>query len=245
MNHLPFTKREALIMWMPITIMVKGERQGVKVNQDIEKVFDYFKYVDEKYSPFKSTSEVGKLNRGEKVSDEMQKILKLAEETKRLTNGYFDIRKPDGKVDPSGIVKGWAIKNGADILRKLGYKHFYVDAGGDAEIVGAFKWGIRNPFNVKEIVKVLKLKDVGIATSGTYERGQHIYNPLSGRNTITDIVSMTVIGSDVYEADRFATAAFAMGSRGIEFIESLTGFEGYMIDRDGIATMTGSFDKYV
>ena len=123
----------------------------------------------------------------------------------------------------------------------MGYKKFYIDAGGDAEIVGTFKWGIRNPFNVKEIVKVLKLSDCGIATSGTYERGQHIYNPIAKSAEITDIVSLTVIGPDVYEADRFATPAFAMGKKGIEFIESVPGFEGYMIDNTGIATMTSGF----
>lgn len=238
-------------MGMPITVEVKGERQELKVLQDIEKVFDYFREVDEKYSPFKETSEVGKLNRGEEVSKEMTQILRLAQDLKRETNGYFDIKKPNGKIDPSGIVKGWAIKNAADILRKKGYKKFFIDAGGDAEISGGnrsvaagWKWGIRNPFNVKENVKVLSLSNCGIATSGTYERGQHIYNPVEKKAEITDIVSITVIGPNVYEADKYATPAFAMGKAGINFIESLKGFEGYMIDVNGIATMTSGFGVY-
>jgi len=49
----------------------------------------------------------------------------------------------------------------------------------------------------------------------------------------------------VYEADRFATAAFAMGKKGILFIESLTGFEGYAVDNKGIATYTNGFTAYV
>lgn len=233
-------------MGMPVTIEVKGEGQEVKVNRDIEKVFDHFREVDEKYSPFKDTSEVGKLNRGEKVSGEMEKILKLAKALKEETNGYFDVKRPDGKIDPSGIVKGWAIKNAADILRKLHYKRFYIDAGGDAEIVGRnWKWGIRNPFNVREIVKVLKLSNCGIATSGTYERGQHIYDPVGGKDLITDIVSLTIIGPNVYEVDKFSTPAFAMGRRGIEFIERQKDLEGYMIDKNGIATMTSGFTKYI
>ncbi len=235
-------------MGMPVTVEVKGKWQELKekqVNKDIEKVFDYFESVDEKYSPFKETSEVGKLNRGEEVSKEMTQILRLAQDLKKETNGYFDIKKPNGKIDPSGIVKGWAIKNAADILRKKGYKKFNVDAGGDAEIVGKdWKWGIRNPFNVKENVKVLSLSNCGIATSGTYERGQHIYNPVEKKAEITDIVSITVIGPNVYEADKYATPAFAMGKAGINFIESLKGFEGYMIDVNGIATMTSGFTKY-
>jgi thiamine biosynthesis lipoprotein len=235
-------KLKASIMGMPITLEVRDKI--VKI-EEVEKTLEYFRYIDEKYSPFKETSEVGKLNRGEKVSKEMEEILRLSEELKRKTNGYFDIKRPDGRVDPSGIVKGWAIKNAADILRDLGYKKFYVDAGGDAEIVGKnWKWGIRNPFNVAEIVKVLKLQDCGIATSGTYERGQHIYNPVTKNSEITDVVSLTVIGKNVFEADKVSTPAFAMGRVGIEFIESLPGLEGYMIDKDGVATYTSGFNKY-
>jgi len=233
-------------MGMPIAVEISKSTNDKSANADIEKVFDYFRYVDEKYSPFKETSEVAKFNRGEKVSHEMTKILELAQDLKNQTNGYFDIVRPDGKIDPSGIVKGWAIKNAANILKDLGYKKFYVDAGGDAEIVGKnWKWGIRNPFNKSEIVKVLKLSNCGIATSGTYERGQHIYNPVGKKSEITDVVSLTVIGPDVYEVDKFSTPAFAMGRAGIEFIERQKDLEGYMIDKRAIATMTSGFDKYV
>jgi len=232
-------------MGMPVIVKIAGNELR-KTKKDLQKVFDYFNYVDEEYSPYKETSQVAKLNRGEEVSSEMKMILGLSEDLKKETNGYFDIRRLDGKIDPSGIVKGWAIKNGAEILKKLGYKRFYVDAGGDAEIVGKnWTWGIRNPFNVSEIVKVLELSDCGIATSGTYERGQHIYDPIGKKNIILDIVSLTVIGPDVFEADKFSTPAFAMGIKGIEFIEKREGLEGYMIDSRGIATMTGGFEKYV
>jgi thiamine biosynthesis lipoprotein len=96
-----------------------------------------------------------------------------------------------------------------------------------------------------EIVKVLSLSDCGIATSGVYIRGQHIYNPYDEGAPITDIVSLTVIGPDIYYADCFATAAFAMGKEGIDFIEHLDGFEGYMIDNHHQATFTSGFSRYV
>lgn len=233
---------------MPVIVEI---RDANPKELDIKKVFEYLRWVDESFSPFKKTSEVAKYNRGEKYSKDLKEILNLAEKTKEEANGYFDVIKPDGLMDPSGIVKGWAIRNGADILKRSGYKKFFVEVAGDTEIVGGpWKWGITNPFkkvgsDKKEIVKVLNLKNVGIATSGTYERGQHIWNPISKSAEITDIVSLTVIGPNVYEADRFATAAFAMGKQGINFIEKLKGFEGYMIDKDGIATMTSGFNKYV
>lgn len=94
-------------------------------------------------------------------------------------------------------------------------------------------------------MKVLALTQQGIATSGTAARGQHIYDPYHRSRPLTDIASITVIGPNIYEADRFATAAFAMGRKGIQFIERLTGFEGYMIDADGCATFTSGFERYV
>jgi thiamine biosynthesis lipoprotein len=57
-------------------------------------------------------------------------------------------------------------------------------------------------------------------------------------------MSLTVIGPNVCDADRFATGAFAMGEAGIRFIEGLPGFEGYMIDAHGVATYTSGFERF-
>jgi thiamine biosynthesis lipoprotein len=94
-------------------------------------------------------------------------------------------------------------------------------------------------------VKALTVSDTGVATTGTSIRGQHIYHPQSGAQTMDDVISITVIGPNIYDADRFATAAFAMGNEGIAFIENLQGFEGYMIDNSGMATLTSGFMRYV
>jgi thiamine biosynthesis lipoprotein len=84
-----------------------------------------------------------------------------------------------------------------------------------------------------------------VATSGTYVRGNHIYNAKAYDQRMDEIVSLTVIGPNIYEADRFATAAFAMGKSGISFIEKLPRFESYQIDNKGIATFTSGFEKFV
>jgi thiamine biosynthesis lipoprotein len=105
--------------------------------------------------------------------------------------------------------------------------------------------GICNPFDLSQVVKTVTLDDRGIATSGSYMRGAHSYNPKNEQDALDEIVSISVIGPDILEADRFATAAFAMGREGIFFIEALPGFEGYMIDRTGQATLTTHFQAYV
>ena len=238
------------MMGMPITVEIADNTATAAA---IDSVFDYFKYIDEKFSTYKDTSEISHINQNVlqpvDYSDDMKTVFALSEETKKLTNGFFDIQHK-GNYDTSGLVKGWAIHNAAQLLKDQGFKNFYVEAGGDIEVYGknsegkAWRVGIRNPFNREENVKVIFLgHNEGVATSGTYIRGQHVYNPKNDQ-PITDIVSLTVVGPDIYEADRFATAAFAMGKEGIMFIEGLKGFEGYMIDAKGVATLTSGFDTY-
>lgn len=243
-------KQLQLLMGMPITVEILD---ASATEADIEKVFASFRAIDETFSTYKEQSEISKINRGELTGDAyseaMKTILALSEQTRQETRGYFDIRH-DGMLDPSGIVKGWAILQAARMLKAAGFVNFFIDAGGDIQVAGTkqghpWRVGIRNPFNRNEYVKVLALTDKGIATSGTAIRGQHIYNPHQPQMPIEEIVSLTVIGPDVYEADRFATAAFAMGKRGIYFIEQLAGFEGYMIDASARATFTSGFERYV
>jgi FAD:protein FMN transferase len=244
-------RQTRLLMGMPITV----EIVGVSASNLIDDVFDYFTAIDERFSLYKSSSEISAHNRGDialaDLSDEMHEVLKLADRTKTETGGYFEIRRPDGLLDPSGIVKGWAVRNAAFILRSGGAKNYYVDAGGDIQAGGknengeSWRVGIRNPFNEAEIVKAVSISECGIATSGTYVRGQHIYNPIQPNDNIDDIVSLSVIGPDVLEADRFATAAFAMGAGGIYFLEEQEGLEGYVIAANGVATQTTGFGAFV
>lgn len=241
------------MMGMPITVEVVTRAEDVAASAAIADVFLFFDYVDRTFSPYKADSEISQLNQGHltlaTVSDPVRHILALAEETKRDTNGYFDVYR-QGVCDPSGLVKGWAIYNAAAMLAERGFRHYFVEAGGDIQAMGhneageAWRVGIRNPFNMHEIVKVLSICDCGVATSGTYVRGQHIYNPKTMTPLNSDVLSLTVIGPNIYEADRFATAAFAMGAAGIEFIERLEGFEGYQIDRHGMATFTSGFAEW-
>lgn len=253
-------KETRIIMGMPIEIEIvprDGHGVSITLKASLEAAFAYLVAVDERFSTYKESSEISQINRDSPstksdlvLGGEMQEVFAIAEKTRQETGGYFDIRRPDGLIDPSGVVKGWAIRNTATLIREMGYENYMVNAGGDIAVNGAnaegTEWsvGIRNPFATNEIIKVVYPRGKGIATSGSYIRGDHIYNPHAPGERVQDIVSITVIGPDVLEADRFATAAFAMGKGSIAFIEQLPGFEGYMIDAQGIATMTSGFGAY-
>jgi FAD:protein FMN transferase len=240
-----------LLMGMPITIEIVDDVPHAV----LESAFTDFAAVDERFSLFRESSEISALNKRRlsysEISAEMREVLELAEQSKRESGGFFDIRRSDGTLDPSGIVKGWAIRNIANLIRQTGSQNFYVNAGGDIQSCGrneqGYPWtiGIRNPFNVDEFIKRVQPHGRGVATSGISARGQHIYNPYRPNTPIDGIVSLTIIGPDVLEADRFATAGFAMGRAGLQFIEQLVGFEGYVVETNGRAIWTSGFGAYV
>lgn len=238
-----------LLMGMPVTLVIVDTHAS---HADIEREYLYLEGIDRRFSTYKPTSEISRLNRGEltlaQASDETRLIFALADQTKQETHGYFNIEK-DGYIDPSGLVKGWAIQQVANRLAERGFANYMVDIGGDIQTAGhgpsgsAWRLGVQNPFNPREIVKVVQLNDGAIATSGTYIRGQHIYNPYKA-GPITDLVSLTVVGRRIYDVDRFATAAFAMAKEGVTFIDRLDGYEAYMIDSAGHGVATRGFIHY-
>lgn len=236
-------------MGMPISV----EIVGTESQEPFGLVYQYFEYVDKTFSTYKTDSEISRINQGlprEQWTDDVVSVLDLCEQTKQQTNGFFDVYH-NGVLDPSGLVKGWAINNASQLLRNHGIDNFCVDAGGDMQMSGnneegkPWQIGIRNPFNRDENIKVLALTNKGIATSGTAIRGQHIYNPYTPDQELTEVASITVIGPNVFEADRFATAAFAMGKQGVTFIASMKGFEAYMVMSNQMATMSHGFERYV
>ena len=165
-----------IAMGMPVAVEIIDRAPS----RLIDAVFDSFADVENRFSLFKPDSEISAINQGRiKLADAsapMREVLALAAATKAQTNGFFDIRRPDGSLDPSGIVKGWAIRNAAALLRDRGVESFFVDAGGDIQTGGtngdgeAWKIGIRNPFDELEIIKIVTPRGRGIATSGTYVR---------------------------------------------------------------------------
>lgn len=233
-------KETRISMELPVMVEIVDEKC---TQQTLDKIFDYFSYIDNTFSIFKKNSEISQINRGELeeevYSDDMRTVLALCEETKDETNGYFNIERKK-KLDPSGLVRGWAIHNAAILLQDDGFQNYSLGIGSANEVHGVntkgkpWRVGINNPFKVGHKTKVIELKDLGISTT-----------VVNNKRKVADIVSLTVIGPDAYEANRFATAAFAMGYKGVEFIQKLKDFEAYLIDKHGIAIFTKGFNNYV
>ena len=144
------------------------------------------------YNTFSNESVVSRINNGEmgllNAPDEFLKMLDLAAEARKDTEGYFEIFK-DGKILPLGLVKGMAIFHIAKILEKSNFFNYIVNIGGDIQTGGLDemnkKWEIEilNAFVRSKAANSALLKstpedvnkldaetDVPVTEAGTEER---------------------------------------------------------------------------
>ncbi len=200
----------------------------------LDAAFAWLRWVDATFSPYRVDSEISRWARGalpaRDAHPEVRAVLARCEALRRATRGGFDIRFRRGAPpDPSGFVKGWAVERAAALLEAAGARRFLIDAGGDVVVRGgAWRVGIRHPRRRRRLAAVVALDDGAVAPSGAYERGPHLVDPRTGRPA-TAALSVTVLGHDLGTADAYATAAFAMGSRGPAWTAGLDGYEAMTI----------------
>jgi thiamine biosynthesis lipoprotein len=178
--------------------------------------------VDRRFSTYRDDSEITRIDRGELplalASEDVRWVLDRCARLHDETRGAFDVRAT-GRLDPSALVKGWAVERAADLLRGEGLTDFCLSAGGDVIVRGGalpephWRVGIQHPDDRHAIAAAIEVTDVAVATSGAYERGDHVIDPRSGRAP-ADVLSVTVLGPDLGLADAYATAAFALGPDG-------------------------------
>ncbi|MDT0457345.1 FAD:protein FMN transferase [Streptomyces sp. DSM 41527] len=197
--------------------------------------------VDEVFSTYRPDSAVSRLARGELGLDdcpaEVREVLGLCEQVGHATEGWFSVAA-NGGLDPTGLVKGWAVERAVQILKAAGARHLCVNGGGDLQLSGEaspgnpWRIGIAHPLRPGELCTVVTGRDLAVATSGTAERGAHILDPRTG-TPATGPASVTVVGRSLTTTDAFATAAFAMGAGARDWLEGLDGHEGFAVTRNG------------
>jgi FAD:protein FMN transferase len=233
-------------MGMGIVVDVRDDHVD---ERDVDRVFDWLQFVDETFSTYKPESEISRLGRGElslgDAHPDVAAVLARCEELRQETRGYFDAHA-GGSLDPSGLVKGWSVDRAAEILDRAGAQNFAVYAGGDVIVRGhpepGERWrvGIRHPEHADRLAAVVEARDLAVATSGSYARGDHVRDPHTGRPP-TGVLSVTITGPELATADAYATAAFAMGARGPSWTARLSGYDAMTITDDGTVLSTPGF----
>ncbi len=233
-------RRVEQVMGFPVSLRIDDESVPESA---ADAVFAWLNQVDARFSPFKPDSEVSRLDRGElsDPSEDLTEILGLCEHYRTATGGAFDVRLPGRGLDPCAVVKGWSVQRAAELLRAAGVKRFCLNAGGDVVTAGGpWRVGVRHPEHADQLCTVLHLADGAVATSARYERGDHIIDGRTGRPA-TGLLSLTVVAPTLTEADSVATAAFAMGTEGVEWAAGLEGCEVFAVDADRQVLRTPGF----
>ena len=235
-------------MNMPFTIaFVRDSFDEILIdalNQIVYEIDKYLQNVEEKFSPFLSESLVSRhTDLGEELQDdffdiEYQEVYSRSiiakKETKGLFNPFFD-----GKYNPTGFVKGWAIENAFMKYIKPLIDNNIIEAGaingaGDIQVGtrldNNFSWeiGIENPEDKGKIIAKYSIKNGAVATSGLSQKGQHIKS-----DNIINHVQVTVVGTYLSDVDVLATAGVVSDEKiWSEIVESKL-LTGILLTKEG------------
>ncbi len=150
------------------------------------------------------------------------------------------------QITLDGIAKGYIVDQAANLVKLNGIKYALIEAGGDLRVVGgngpdkAWKIGIKDPFEQKEITELFKLNNGAVATSGNYENyfdkdkiHHHIIDTSTGDSPVQTI-SATVLAPTVMQADALSTALFIRNPKdSINLAGSLSNVEALIIAKNG------------
>jgi thiamine biosynthesis lipoprotein len=223
------------IMGLPVSVHVRGPGAESPAAADaVAGAFAELRAMDAIFSLYRPDSRLSALNRGEPVHDPLvDAVLDLCEQARQRTGGYFNayLPEPGGgtRLDPSGLVKGWAVERAAEHLQ--GYE-FYINAGGDMTVRGSWRVGVEDPAQPDQLLTTIEVVDGSMATSGGAHRGAHIVDPHTGAPA-HGLRSVTVIGPDLTWADVYATAAAAQGPQAVRWLATLPGYEALLVGEDG------------
>ena len=148
------------------------------------------------------------------------------------------------RIGFGGIGKGYAADKAKLVLQKLGIKSGIVNAAGDLITWGTqstgHPWtvGIADPEQTDRPFSALKISDMAIATSGSYEkfvtiggkRYSHTIDPKTGL-PVSGVKSVSIICPSAELADALATPVVVMGVKiGLELINQIKQVACIVID---------------
>jgi thiamine biosynthesis lipoprotein len=250
---LPGARRIEHLMGMVIGVDVRDALPPAGLDAALEDIFAWLHHVDATFSPYRPDSQISRIGRGELNPDscaDVRWVLNRCEELRVETGGYFDARaNPRRALDPSGLVKGWAVERASGMLAAAGAVNHCINAAGDIRTRGepepGRRWhvGVAHPLHRDALCALVAVGDAGVATSGVAERGGHVFDPHTAAPA-GELASVTVISGDLTRADTCATAALAMGTAAPAWLAGLAGVEALVIDAGGRAWETAGFHRY-
>jgi thiamine biosynthesis lipoprotein len=244
------SRRVEHVMGMPVSLALRGRHAADAVGAAAwAEAVAVLREVDRVFSTYRPDSVVSRLGRGElDLADcppEVAEVLGLGALAEQQSGGAFAVRRagPDGEVvlDPSGVVKGWAVERAAAPLRALAETDVCLSAGGDLLCrtldpeSAPWRIGIEDPRDPRRVLAVVPVTTGAVATSGTAHRGAHLVDARTGRSP-SGIASVTVIADSLTWADIDATAAWVQGQAAAGWLATRPGRTGFVVWADGTTT---------
>ena len=217
---------------------------------DVQQIFDER---DKRFSLYRPESEASLIARGERqltdASIEMRDAYAESLGWRDATGGAFTPHRPDGTLDLSGTIKADAIRGAAQSLRSHGFTVFSLNAGGDLCTAGvpedgAWVTGIADPHTPGKVLSIVSLTPSMscMATSGTAERGEHIWRrPETDRS----FAQATVCAPDIMTADVLATAIIAGGNDALNIATARSDVGVLVVKADGSLLANDLFRELV
>jgi thiamine biosynthesis lipoprotein len=252
-TQLPVRRYVAHLMGMPVSLALRGRHADDDAARAAwEQCVAELAEVDRVFSTYREDSVISRLSRGElDLGDcprEVREVLALGEQARVESDGAFDVRRPGPvgvpTLDPSGVVKGWAVQRASAHLCALPDTDVCLSAGGD--MVGhvaddtrpAWRIGIEDPRDAQQLFATVEVRRGAVATSGSAHRGEHITDARTG-DLPGVVASVTVLADDLTWADIDATAAYAMGADALAWLRTRTGRSGLVVWQDGTSDVFG------
>lgn len=236
-------------MGIPMSIDVRDGTDREQTADAVELAFAVLRAADERFSPFRPESELCRYARGElSASADLTQILEIARWATEASGGAFSVRAPDGSLDTNGVVKGWAAQQAAEVLLAHGLRNFCLNAGGDVVTQGEpepgrpWRTGVRSPGDPRQMLAVIEQRDGAVATSGTYERGTHVWDGRTGAPA-HGLVAATVVADDLTVADVLATCVLALGPDGVPWAVEHGARETFAVLPDGRILTAARVDR--
>jgi len=231
-----------------IDVYTDADVSAAAVAPQLQRARTTLHEADDVFSTWKENSPMSKLRRREitiaQAPPELAEVLELCAIARDLSGGWFDPWAMPGGLDPTGYVKGWAAQRALAALVSPGISGAIVNAAGDIASFGgpdgttSFRFGIVDPASPGRLARIVELTGA-LATSGTYERGEHLIDPHTGAASAR-VASATVSGPDLGLADALATAV-AVAEDGLHLVEALEAYEALTISFDGTEHWTAGF----
>jgi thiamine biosynthesis lipoprotein len=169
----------------------------------------------------------------------------IGQDRVHISDRIIRFDRAETRITLDGIAKGYIVDQAAEVLKRHSIDAAVINAGGDIRVLGSkqgrpWRIGIQDPSGRHTPVQTLALRDMAVATSGSYE---NFFDPLmrhhhllesNGKGSPRRVVSATAVAPSAMMADSLSTTFFLLPpEQAVSLASSLKSVEASIITFGG------------